>query len=126
VKLTLMHRGQEKTVNVVLGNLPDQREASIAAEIPKQRGTVVPRLGMNVAPQGEGVIVTNVDPDGIAAEQGFEAGDVIVQAAGKKVANAGELRAAIEAAQKAGKHTVLLRVKSSEGAKFVALPVGRL
>jgi serine protease Do len=49
-----------------------------------------------------------------------------VQAAGKKVANAGELRAAIEAAQKAGKHTVLLRVKSSEGAKFVALPVGRL
>jgi serine protease Do len=126
VKLTLMHKGQEKTVNVVLGNLPDQREASISPEIPKQRGTAVPRLGMTVAPQGEGVVVTNVDPDGIAAEQGFEAGDVIVQAAGKKVGNAGELRAAIEAAQKAGKHTVLLRVKSSEGAKFVALPVGRL
>ena len=126
VKLTLMHKGQEKTVSVVLGNLPDQREASLAPEMPKQRGTAVPRLGMNVAPQGEGVIVTNVDPDGIAAEQGFEAGDVIVQAAGKKVGNAGELRAAIEAAQKAGKHTVLLRVKSSEGAKFVALPVGRL
>ena len=126
VKLTLMHKGQEKTVNVVLGNLPDQREASISPEIPKQRGTAVPRLGMTVAPQGEGVVVTNVDPDGIAAEQGFEAGDVIVQASGKKVGNAGELRAAIEAAQKAGKHTVLLRVKSSEGAKFVALPVGRL
>jgi serine protease Do len=127
VKLTLMHKGQERTVSVVLGNLPDQREASIAPEIPKQqRGTAIPRLGMTVAPQGEGIVVTNVDPDGIGAEQGFEAGDLIVQAAGRKVGNAGELRAAIEAAQKAGKHTVLLRVKSSEGSKFVALPICRL
>ena len=127
VKLTVMRKGQEKTVNVVLGNLPDQREASVAPEGSKQRGATVPRLGLAVAPQtgGEGVVVTNVDPDGLAAEQGFQTGDVILQAAGKKVANAVDLRTAMEAAQKAGKHTVLLRVKTGDGIKFVAVPVGR-
>jgi serine protease Do len=127
VKLTVMRKGQEKTVNIVLGNLPDQREASVAPEGSKQRGATVPRLGLAVAPQtgGEGVVVTNVDPDGLAAEQGFQTGDVILQAAGKKVANAVDLRTAMEAAQKAGKHTVLLRVKTGDGIKFVALPVGR-
>jgi serine protease Do len=127
VKLTVMRKGQEKTVNIVLGNLPDQREASVAPEGSKQRGATVPRLGLAVAPQtgGEGVVVTNVDPDGLAAEQGFQTGDVILQAAGKKVANAVDLRTAMEAAQKAGKHTVLLRVKTGDGIKFVAVPVGR-
>jgi serine protease Do len=126
VKLTVMRKGQEKTVNIVLGNLPDQREASVAPEGSKQRGATVPRLGLAVAPQtgGEGVVVTNVDPDGLAAEQGFQTGDVILQAAGKKVANAVDLRTAMEAAQKAGKHTVLLRVKTGDGIKFVAVPVG--
>src|ERR1700674_807166 len=123
VKLTVMRKGQEKTVNVVLGNLPDQREASVAPEGSKQRGATVPRLGLAVAPQtgGEGGVVTNVDPDGLAAEQGFQTGDVILQAAGKKVANAVDLRTAMEAAQKSGKHTVLLRVKTGDGIKFVAL-----
>jgi serine protease Do len=127
VKLTVMRKGQEKTVNIVLGNLPDQREASVAPEGSKQRGATIPRLGLAVAPQagGEGVVVTNVDPDGLAAEQGFQTGDVILQAAAKKVANAVDLRTAMEAAQKAGKHTVLLRVKTGDGIKFVAVPVGR-
>src|SRR6202045_3778488 len=46
VKLTVMRKGQEKTVSIVLGNLPDQREASVAPEGSKQRGATVPRLGL--------------------------------------------------------------------------------
>ena len=37
----------------------------------------------------EGVVVTEVDPDGAAAERGFKAGDVILEVGGKTVANAG-------------------------------------
>jgi serine protease Do len=121
----VIRKGQEKTFNIVLGNLPDQREANANPETPKQRGTNVARLGVLVAPGADGVVVTNVDPDGVAAEQGFQAGDVILQVAGKKVASAGELRNAIDAAQKSGKHTVVMRVKSADGIKFVAVPVGR-
>jgi serine protease Do len=119
----VVRKGQHKTFNVMLGNLPDQREASAYREMPKQRGTSLPRLGISVARAADGVVVTNVDPGGAAADLGIESGDVILQAADKKVAAAIDLRNAIEAAQKAGKHTVLMRVKSADGIKFIAVPV---
>ena len=40
----------------------------------------------------EGVVVTKVDPDGVASEQGFKTGDVILEVAGKKVANPADVR----------------------------------
>ena len=43
----------------------------------------------DVAGSGDkGVVVTGVDPDGPAAEQGFQTGDVILDVGGKAVANA--------------------------------------
>jgi len=120
----VVRKGQEKTFNIVLGNLPDQREANAGPEPPKQKGTGVPRLGLSVAPAAGGVIVTNVEPDGFAAEQGVKAGDIILQVAGRKVATAIDLRNALDAAQKAGNHAVVLRVKSDDGVKNVAVPVG--
>jgi serine protease Do len=121
----VIRKGQEKSFNIMLGNLPDQREANANPETPRQKGTSVPRLGVSVAPTADGVIVTGVDPDGLAAEQGIKSGDVILQAGGKRVGTAVDLRNVIEAAQKAGKHSVLMRVKSADGIKFVAVPVGR-
>jgi serine protease Do len=121
----VIRKGQEKSFNIVLGNLADQREVSANPEPPKQKGTSVPRLGVSVARAADGVIVTSVDPGGPAAELGIASGDVILQAADRKVAAATDLRNVIEAAQKAGKHTVLMRVKSGDGIKFVAVPVSR-
>src|SRR5579883_2393464 len=121
--LVVVRRGQEKSFNVTLGNLADQREASAYHETPKQKGTGIPRLGISVARAADGVIVTSVDPGGAAADLGIASGDVILQAADKKVATAIDLRSAIEAAQKAGKRTVLMRVKSADGIKFIAVPV---
>jgi serine protease Do len=127
VKLTVMRKGQEMSLNVTLGKLPDQRQASVAPSPQEPRATNMTRLGLTVAPQagGNGIIVTNVDPNGIAAEQGFKTGDVILEVAGKKVGNPGDLSNAIQAAQKDGKRSVLLRVKSGSGTKYVTLPVGR-
>jgi serine protease Do len=121
--LVVVRRGQEKSFNVTLGNLADQREASAYHETRKQKGASVPRLGISVARAADGVIVTSVDPDGAAAELGIASGDIILQAADKKVAAATDLRNAIEAAQKAGRPTVLMRVKSADGIKFIAVPV---
>ncbi len=125
--IAVVRNGQEKSFNVVLGNLPpDQREASITTETPRQRGASVPRVGVAVAPGSEGVIVTSVDPDGPAADQGLASGDVILQAEGRKVAGVNDFRNTIEAAQKAGKHAVLMRIRSSDGGiKFIAVPLNR-
>ena len=120
----VIRNGEEKTFRVVLGNLTDQRDSKTPTVIPKQKGTSVPRLGMQVAPSVGGVVVTNVDPDGVAADQGLARGDVILQAGGKKVASVSDLRNVMDNAQKAGKMTVLLRVRSSDGIKFLAFPIG--
>jgi serine protease Do len=132
VKLVVMRKGQEKTFTITLGQLPNQREAKANPESREPNGTDVPRLGLTLAPAGQvaggggdGVVVTGVEANGIAAEHGFKTGDVILEVGGKKVANPGEVRTAITDAQKDGKRTVLMRVKSGEGTKFVALRLGR-
>jgi serine protease Do len=122
--VVVVRKGQNKTFTVTMGNLPDQREASTYHETPKQKGTSLPRLGISVARAADGVVVTGVDPGGPAAELGIESGDVILQAADKKVAATIDLRNAIEATQKAGKHSMLMRVKSADGIKFIAVPIG--
>ena len=92
----------------------------------------MPRLGLTVAPASqvagsgsEGVVVTEVDPNGIASDQGVKTGDVILEVAGKKVANPADVRSALSEAQKDGKRSILLRVKSGEATKFVALRLGK-
>jgi serine protease Do len=134
VKLSILHKGAEKTVTLTLGLLPNEREARAETGTKNDpAGTDVPRLGLTLAPAGqvagsgsEGVVVTNVDPDGVAADHGFKTGDVILDIGGKKVGNPGDVRDAIRDAQKDGKRTVLMRVKSGgEGTKFVALRLSK-
>jgi len=126
VKLTVTRNGQEKIINVTLGELPSERRVSVNPAPQAPRGTNVGRFGLSVVPQvgGDGVMVTKVDPNGVAAESGFKTGDVILEASGKKVSNPSDISDAIQAARKSGKRTVLMRVKSADGATYIALPVG--
>ena len=80
----------------------------------------------DVAGAGDkGVVVVNVDPDGPAAEQGFQRGDVILDVGGKSVANGSDVRAALKEARAQGKHAVLMHVKTGDAARFVAIPLGK-
>jgi serine protease Do len=132
-KLTVWRKGEEKTFSIALGELPNQREARAAMpDSSAPEGTDVPRLGLTVVPAGqvagsgsEGVVVTDVDPNGIASDQGVKTGDVILEVGGKKVANPSDVRSALRDAQKEGKRTVLMRVKSGDGTKFVAVPLSK-
>ena len=89
-------RARRRPSRSTLGELPNEREArATTPDSPRRRtATDVPRLGLTLAPAGqvagsgkEGVVVTDVDPNGLAAEHGFKTGDVILEVAGKKVAN---------------------------------------
>jgi serine protease Do len=130
VKLTVVRGGTENTLTLTLGELPRDRQASNDSS--QQRdlpGTGLPHLGLTLAPAkssgGEGVLVTAVDPDGPAAEHGFQAGDLILDVSGRTVSTPADVRKAFTDARTQGKRTVLLRVKSGSAMKFVALPVGR-
>jgi serine protease Do len=132
-KLSVWRKGEEKTLSIALGELPNQREAKAGTPDSSSRsGTDVPRLGLTVAPAGqvagsgsEGVVVTEVDPNGLASDQGFKTGDVILEVGGKKVANPVDVRSALSEAQKDGKRTILMRVKSGEETKFVAIRLAK-
>ncbi|TMK43583.1 MAG: PDZ domain-containing protein, partial [Alphaproteobacteria bacterium] len=137
VKLNVLHKGQEKTVNLTLGQLPNTLEAKADKDNGDQgsaipRGTDVPKLGLTVAPANsvagagkEGVVVTEVDPKSAAAERGFKEGDVILEVGGKTVANAGDVREALNAARTDNKNSVLMRVKSGGSSRFVAVPLAK-
>jgi len=129
VKLALLSHGSDKTVSVTLSQYPRDQEAQ-ASENGSGQGTES-HLGLTLAPAesvagsgSKGVVVTAVDPDGPAAERGFKTGDVILDVAGKAVASPAEVRTALKEARAGGKRTVLMRVKSGEATRFVALPLG--
>ncbi len=136
VKLNVLHKGQDKVVNLTLGQLPNTQEAKADTDNDDKggatRGTDVPRLGLTVAPANsvagagkDGVVVTEVDPKSAAAERGFKEGDVILEVAGKSVTSAGDVREAITAARNDNKNSVLMRVKSGGSSRFVAVPLAK-
>jgi serine protease Do len=127
VKLGVMRNGSERTVTLTLGTLADERQANAG---PASSENGASHLGLTLAPASavgagnQGVAITAVDPNGPAAEHGMQSGDVILDVAGKTVSNPSDVSKEIADLHKAGKHTVLMRVKSSNGTKFVALPLG--
>jgi serine protease Do len=132
VKISLLHKGSEKTMSLILGELPKMKQARADAGEPDRVGADVPKLGLSLAPAPNvngtgnmGAVVTDVDPDGIAADHGFKTGDVILDVGGKVISSPGEVRAAMVAAHSDGKSRVLMRVKSGEATRFVAIPVGK-
>jgi serine protease Do len=132
VKLTIWRKGEQKSFALTLGELPKSKEAHATNSDSDATGAGLPKLGMTVAPAGEvagsgseGVVVTEVDPDGVASEHGLKSGDVILEVGGSKVATPEDMRKALGEAQKNGKHAVLMRVKSDNTTKFVAIPFAR-
>ena len=131
VKLGMLHQGQEKTVTVTLGTLPNEKAAANQEKSGATPDSDMPKLGLTLAPsnkttgaEGDGVVVTAVDPNGVAADHGFQVGDVILDVGGKSVANPSDVRKQLADARKEGKRALMFRVKSGEGTRFVALPLG--
>jgi serine protease Do len=130
VKLAVLHNGENKTMSLTLGQLPDQRQAS-AGEQHGMAENGTPRLALTLAPASDvdgagnrGVAVTSVDPTGPAAERGVKEGDVILDVGGKAVSKPADVREQLSELHKEGKHTALMRMKSGDGTKFVSVPLG--
>ncbi len=68
-----------------------------------------------------GLVITNVDPEGPAAEKGLAAGDVISEVSQQPVASVADLQARIDEAREAGRRSVLMLVRRAGEPRFVAL-----
>ena len=129
VKLGVLRAGSEKMLSLTLGELPNQREARADAKDQQleKKSSNEPRLGLSLTPGGSepGVVVADVDPSGPAADFGFKAGDVILEVGGQTVATPAEVGKALGKSRDDGKRSVLMRVKSEQGTRFVAIPLSR-
>ena len=130
VKLDIVRNGEPRTITATLAEVPNEQQAKADSDS-AQPTSGVPHLGLQVAPASEvsgagekGVVVTAVDPEGPAAEQGILTGNVILEIGGKAVAGADDVRNALREAKSQGKHQVLMRLKMGEATRFVALPLG--
>jgi serine protease Do len=125
VKLGLIRNGSPMTIDVTLGTMPADKTANAETRNSDDNGgSALAKLGLTLRPAHgqDGVVVAEVDPDGAAADKGLKQGDVILEVAGKSVNRPADVVDAIDAAKSGGKKSVLVRVKSNDGERYLTLP----
>ena len=93
VNAMILRDGKKKTVQVTVGELP--KDPALAFENTQQNflGLVVEnQANDNQRSNVEGVLVTSVDPDGIAYESGIRRGDIIYSLARTRIENVNEFK----------------------------------
>jgi serine protease Do len=134
VKLDVLHNGKSQLISVSLGQLPNSQQAKDDGEVDgkgSSHSTEVPDLGLTLARSGkadkggnkEGVVITKVEPQSAAADRGVKKGDVILEVAGKNITKPGDVGDALEAARGEKKGSVLMRLRSGDASRYVALPL---
>jgi len=69
----------------------------------------------------KGVLVTDVDPNGAAADKNFRPGDVIVEVQSQPVKSPADAEARVDADAKAGKKVELMLVNRNGDLTYVGL-----
>ena len=131
--------GEEQHTRIVLGELPDDEQlASLNSPEPTEAdpsgkakinelGLVVSGLSeelrsrFNIGEDVKGVVVTEVENEGSAADEGLRAGDVILEVGQEEVGSAPELLAKVKQAKQEGKKAALLLVDRQGDLRFLAL-----
>jgi len=144
LRLDVVRDGQRRTIDVRSGVRPSEKELQASINDNDETGPAVPGgpsverpvvIGMGLAPLDEalrrrysvpgsvarGVVVTSVRADSDAGEKGLRPGDVIVSASNRAVGSAAEVSAAVDAARRANRPSVLLGV--SRGGRTLYVPI---
>jgi serine protease Do len=132
VPLDIIRGGRRQTIQVVVGQRPTEQELSrlnggsatpdrttpVQPVVPQKAlglslATLTPELAraVNLPPTAHGVIITGVDPSSDASEEGLQRGDLIISVNGNLVTTPAQVIAAVEAARRSGRPSVLLLVK---------------
>jgi serine protease Do len=125
VELGVWHNGSTKTVEVKLGKMPGSEQHADAGKRAAPAANTLDDFGLTVTPSenGKGLVVTDVDSGSLADERGIQPGDVIVSVNSADVGSARDVTKAVDAASKAGRKAVLMRVEREDTSRFVALPL---
>ena len=119
VYVTVAERPTEEALSRIAGGGTGTQGDTTTAPAAPQRALglslapLTPELARaaSLPPTARGVIITAVDPNANAAEQGLQRGDLIISVNNQPVTSPAQIVAAVDAARKAGRSSVLLLVK---------------
>jgi serine protease Do len=146
VPIEIIRDGRPQTLQVQVGQRPTEEELARQAggaqgqdEALGQEAPVVPgtALGLSLQPLNpqivralnlpenvRGVVITSVDPNSDASEKGIRRGDVIISVNRQAVTAPAQVLAAVDAARRAGRTSVLLLVKRGQAPEaFVGVDI---
>jgi serine protease Do len=128
VDVKVWRGNKEETIKVRLGKFPGSADEIAKLEQGKSGddlgNTELEQLGLTLAPGrtgGEGVAVTEVDPDSDAAEKGIKAGDVILEVGGTSVTGPTDVIDGVKKAKELGRKAVMLYIKSADQRRIVPI-----
>ena len=128
--LQIRRGNADQSISVTAAAYPNEQTTASGGSNQPGTGQSEPKLGLFLAPASEvegagsqGLVVMSVDPNGVAAEKGLQQGDVILDAGGKTVTAPADLTTAVSEARKAGKRSILMRVRTADNSHYVALPL---
>jgi serine protease Do len=128
VDVKILRNNKEQTVKVKLGTFPGSKEEIARLEQSKSSEAEVGSLGLSLAQakgvrggKGEGVEITDVDPESNAATKGLKTGDVILEVNSQAVSTPEDVETAVKAAKGLGRKAVLLTVKSNDQRRIVGV-----
>jgi serine protease Do len=105
VDLDVLRNGKTEKLQATVGELEPQK-ARATARPDGRGGEGGGRFGMTVESDDDGVVITDLDPNGIAAESQLQVGDVIQKVDGRVVTSGAELKSALD--RNDGKPSLLL------------------
>lgn len=141
VDVLIWRRGEEQTVQVELGELPDDDELAALSQEESDGGgfsndgsSSIEALGVTVASitdemrerfelpgEAKGVVITEVTEGSTAGEENLRPGDVIVEVGQEEVNSPPEVTAKVNEAKDDDKKSVLLLIDRGGDLRFVAL-----
>ncbi len=129
--------GKALELKVAIGARPDEARLASNAPAPQAQAPAAgaTAMGLGLAPltpqtrrarqlddNVSGVVITRVDPDSNAANQGLTAGDVVLKINNRNVASPADIQNGIAEAKRQGRKSVLLLVARAQGQTgFVAV-----
>jgi serine protease Do len=111
VTLEIYRNGKIKTVEVVLGEMPEK--------ISQVKKEAVLDIGLKVKETKEGVVVEEVESDSPAEEAGFQAGDIILEIQKEKINNLDDYYRVLEKVK--DRKSILFKIK--RGNEIYLLPL---
>jgi serine protease Do len=139
VEVVVWRKGETKTVTIHLGELDDEQIAlaTPAPEVVEDTGKV-PDLGLalgkitpelrerfGLAEKTDGVVITEVDTEGSAAEKGLKPGDVIVEVDQEEVDSPAQVAERVKKAKDEGYRVVTLLVFRQGDFQWVAVRIDK-